>query len=121
MRMAHYFTPDFAARNRLLVDAMNKQILQWIQNEGFEGRAAEQRAAIATIDNQPLLERIKCPTLILHGSEDQIIRIEAAHHLNVSIPNATLKVIEGAGHLLLAEDSKLLAKSIIDFCQANRA
>ena len=119
-RMAHYFTEGFASRNKLLVDAMNKQILLAIQNDGFEERARDQRAAIAGINNQTLLERIKCPTLIIHGSEDQIIKVDAAHNLNVSIPNAELRIIEGAGHLLLAEDSKTLAKSIVDFCQAHR-
>lgn len=119
-RMSHYFTPAFAGRNKLLIDAMNKQILLAIQNDGFEERALEQRAAIEGIDNQPLLECIKSPTLIIHGSDDQIIKVEAAHNLSVSIPNAELKVVEGAGHLLLAEDSKALAKSIVDFCQANR-
>ncbi|RYZ51013.1 MAG: alpha/beta hydrolase [Proteobacteria bacterium] len=120
-RMSNYFTEGFASRNKLLIEAMNKQILQSIQNDSYEEKAQEQRAAIRNINNQAILERIKCPTLIIHGSEDQIIKVEAAHNLNVSIPNAELKVIEGAGHLLLAEDSKTLAKSIIDFCQANRA
>jgi pimeloyl-ACP methyl ester carboxylesterase len=120
-RMSHYFTEAFAGRNKLLIEAMNKQILLAIQNDSYEQKAQEQRTAIRGINNQALLERIKCPTLIIHGSEDQIIRVEAAHNLNVSIPNAELKIIEGAGHLLLAEDSKTLAKSIVDFCQANRA
>jgi 3-oxoadipate enol-lactonase len=120
-RMSQYFTQGFASRNKLLIDAMNKQIFQAIQNDGFEEKAQEQRAAISKMNNQSRLEQIKCPTLILHGSEDQIIPIASAHNLNVSIPNAELKIIDGAGHLLLAEDSKTLAKSIVDFCQANRA
>lgn len=119
-RMSHYFTSGFASRNKFLVDAMSKQILLAIQNDGFEERALEQRAAIEGIDHQALLEHIKCPTLIIHGSEDQIIRVEAAHNLNESIPNAELKIIEGAGHLLLAEDPKTLAKSVVDFCQTHR-
>ncbi|RZA11724.1 MAG: alpha/beta hydrolase, partial [Proteobacteria bacterium] len=74
-----------------------------------------------SIDNAALLERIKCPTLILHGSEDRIIPVAAAHRLNDAIANSELKVIDGVGHLLLAEDSKALAKYIADFCAANRA
>jgi len=119
-RMSHYFTPDFASRNKLLIDAMNKQILAAIQKDGFEQQAQEQRQAIAGIENQTLLETIKCPTLIIHGREDQIIRVEAAENLQRSIPGAELKIIDGVGHLLLAEDSKTLAKTILDFCLAHR-
>lgn len=120
-RMQHYFTPAFFARNKLLVEAMNKQILGAIKNEGFAERASEQRQAIAGLDNRPLLEKIKCATLIIHGSDDQIIEAEVAYELETSIPKAELKIVEGAGHLLLAEDSKGLAKSIVEFCQAHRA
>ncbi len=120
-RMGHYFTEGFASRNKLLIEAMNKQILLGIQNEGFAERAREQRAAIENLDNRTLLEKIKCATLIIHGTEDRIIEPEVAYELEAKIPKAELMLIEGAGHLLLAEDSKTLAKSIIDFCQANRA
>ncbi len=119
--MAHYFTPGFAARNKLLIDAMNKQILGSIQNDGFEQRAQEQRQAIAKVENQSLLSKIKCPTLILHGSEDHIIKVSAAYNLQKSIANSELNVLEGTGHLLLAEDSKTLGRCIADFCLAHRA
>lgn len=119
-RMSHYFTPAFAARNKLLIDAMNKQTFLAIQNEGFAEKAMDQRQAIANLDNRGLLEKIKCPTLILHGSEDKIIEAEVAYELEKLIPKAELKMLEGLGHLLLAEDSKALAKSIVDFCQAHR-
>lgn len=120
-RMSHYFTPAFAARNKLLIEAMNKQTLLAIQNDGFSERAMDQRRAINNLDNRPLLEKIKCPTLIIHGSEDKIIEPEVAYELKKLIPRSEIKILEELGHLLLAEDSKLLAKSIVDFCQAHRA
>jgi 3-oxoadipate enol-lactonase len=120
-RMRHYFTEDFARRNRLLVEAMNKQILAAIQNEGFAERAREQRLAVEQLDNRPLLGKIRSPTLIIHGSADRIIEPRAAHALQAMIPKAELMMIEGAGHLLLAERSKVLADAIVDFCQAHRA
>ncbi|MBC7658667.1 MAG: alpha/beta hydrolase [Chitinophagaceae bacterium] len=119
-RMQLYVTQGFAQRNKLLVDAMTKQILQSILTEDFEKRAQQQRAAINAIDNDMLLSKIKCPTLIIHGNEDGVIPVGAAHKLHTAIPNAELKIMEGVGHLLLAEDSKALAKSIIDFCTAHR-
>ncbi len=120
-RMSYYFPPSFAVRNKLLIDAMNKQILNAVLNEGFGEKAKAQRKAVEGIDNRLVLEKIKCPTLIIHGSEDRIIEAEVAYELENLIPKAELKLIEGAGHLLLAEDSKGLAKSIISFCQTHRA
>jgi 3-oxoadipate enol-lactonase len=120
-RLSHYVTADFKARNKLLIDAMAKQILQSIQNEGFEERANAQRIAMKGIDTSPVLGKISCPTLILHGELDEIIRIEAAYGLTRQIDKAELKVLPGRGHLLLAEDSKTLADDIIEFCQSHRA
>lgn len=119
-RLHQYFTEGFAVRNKLLVQAMIKQILNEIENEGFAERATEQRLAISGIDNRALLEKIKCTTLIIHGREDRIIEVGVAYELESLIPKAELKIVEGSGHLLLAEDSKGLAKSIVEFCQANR-
>ncbi|RZA13819.1 MAG: alpha/beta hydrolase, partial [Proteobacteria bacterium] len=58
-KMNHYFTEGFAQRNKLLIEAMNKQIFKSIEDDGFEEKAKSQRAAIQSIDNAALLERIK--------------------------------------------------------------
>lgn len=120
-RLSHYVTEDFTKRNKLLIEAMAKQILQAIQSEGFEARAQAQKQAVKGIDNSPLLGKITCPTLILHGDLDEIIKVDAAYALARQIDKAEIKVLPQKGHLLLAEDSKTLAEEIIEFCLKYRA
>tara|TARA_Y100000034_G_C6883627_1_gene405366 strand:+ start:267 stop:911 length:645 start_codon:yes stop_codon:yes gene_type:complete len=44
------------------------------------------------------LEKIKTPTLIVHGTEDEEISLENSQAIVGSLPNGTLETVEGAGH-----------------------
>jgi pimeloyl-ACP methyl ester carboxylesterase/predicted glycosyltransferase len=46
-----------------------------------------------------LLPEIRCPTLIVHGSEDGVIPVSVGERVRDEIPGAQLAVIEGAGHI----------------------
>ena len=46
----------------------------------------------------PELRRIRCPTLLLRGSESQLLTAEGARELAQTIPHCELHEIEGAGH-----------------------
>ncbi|MFX8258149.1 alpha/beta fold hydrolase, partial [Acinetobacter baumannii] len=46
------------------------------------------------------LPRIKAPTLVLHGADDALIPVPAAHDLARRIPGARLEIIPGWGHAL---------------------
>jgi len=50
------------------------------------------------IDSYEYARRIKVPTLIVHGDADVVVSIEQSKKLVKEIPNATLEVIECAGH-----------------------
>lgn len=114
-RLKSYVSPAYYARNKLLIQAMSKQILASIQNENFESRAKAQHDAIKGLDNRPILGRIQALTLIIHGSDDAVIPVAAARMLAADIEGSELEIIEGGGHLLLAEDSKKLGQTIINF------
>ncbi|HEX5814536.1 MAG TPA: alpha/beta fold hydrolase, partial [Methylomirabilota bacterium] len=51
------------------------------------------------VDIAPILEQVKAPTLILHGTEDRRVSVAAAHQLARHIPDARLYLFEGRGHL----------------------
>jgi pimeloyl-ACP methyl ester carboxylesterase len=55
-------------------------------------------AVIADGDRTPMLARITAPTHIVHGTEDPLVPVAAAYHLNRNIAGSTLEVIEGMGH-----------------------
>lgn len=49
------------------------------------------------------VERVQAPTLVIHGSLDRLIPVEAARDLIRHRPDWTLRVIEGAGHVPMME------------------
>jgi pimeloyl-ACP methyl ester carboxylesterase len=51
------------------------------------------------VDIAPILDQVKTPTLILHGTEDRRVSVAAARHLARHLPDARLHLFEGRGHL----------------------
>ena len=51
------------------------------------------------VDIAPILDQVKTPTLILHGTEDRRVSVAAALHLARHLPDARLHLFEGRGHL----------------------
>lgn len=60
------------------------------------------------------------PTLVLHGTEDRIIRPEAGALLASLIPGARLESLEGVGHLFFWEQPELSARLVRDHALAPR-
>jgi pimeloyl-ACP methyl ester carboxylesterase len=66
-------------------------------------------------DSTSLLAEIKCPVLIIHGAEDQLIPIGEAESMKQKIPNSQLVIIPGAGHLVNMEQPEKYNKAVADF------
>ncbi|GAB2486800.1 alpha/beta fold hydrolase [Nocardiopsis aegyptia] len=49
-------------------------------------------------DLRPLLGRIDCPALVVHGAQDDLVPVRFAREAAERMPNARLVVVEGAGH-----------------------
>src|SRR5512138_2316004 len=76
-------------------------------------------AAFSETDFTEDLKRIDVPTLIVHGSDDQIVPIGAAAMLSSKlVPNATLKVYEGAPHGLADTHKDRLNADLLAFLKA---
>lgn len=115
-KLNYYFDPSFNVRNKLLVDAMAKQIFAAIREGTFSQDAHSQRKAMAAVgDLTTLDETISCPTLIIHGETDQIIDPEASRQLSLHIKSSRLELIKNCGHLLLAECPQLLYAMVVEF------
>ncbi|SMF66368.1 alpha/beta fold hydrolase [Pseudobacteriovorax antillogorgiicola] len=119
-KLETYFAPVFVEKNKLLVKSMAKQIWSGIETGSFSSGASKQKAAMKGIDLSSMLQDIKARTLILHGIEDQIIDPRAGSELDDGIPNSELKLIDGVGHLLLAEYSQSLYQDVLSFIQSKR-
>jgi pimeloyl-ACP methyl ester carboxylesterase len=71
--------------------------------------------AIRGSDQRPLLHRIRQPTLLLHGVQDEDSPWDHAVALSSALPDATLVPIEGAGHSLLSAHTARVADELLRF------
>ncbi|MEG0196572.1 MAG: alpha/beta hydrolase [Acinetobacter sp.] len=61
------------------------------------------------------MSKIKCPTLIISGAQDQVRSAEEATELYNQILNARLETIEHTGHMIPIEQPKILASLIFNW------
>lgn len=66
-------------------------------------------------DRTALLERLKVPTLVVAGEEDQIVPLDDARQLANGLVRGTLVEIPGAGHAAMLEQPQRLANALVDF------
>ncbi|WP_375177396.1 alpha/beta fold hydrolase [Marinobacter mobilis] len=62
------------------------------------GILRQTRAILATGSLSPLTRRITLPTTIVHGTDDPLVRPQAARQLAYLLPHARLELIKGMGH-----------------------
>jgi pimeloyl-ACP methyl ester carboxylesterase len=74
--------PEVIARVRLKLEVGN----HFFRNEGL------------TVDLFPELSNIRCPTLVLGGELDPITPVADSQDIAAAIPQAELRIFEGAGH-----------------------
>ncbi len=73
------------------------------------------RQAIDRHDTYERLPSIHCPTLIITGRQDKIVAWENSRILAERIPQATLRVLDPAGHLFWFEQAEETRKAVLTF------
>lgn len=63
-----------------------------------------QAMAIAGHDTSARLAALEMPTLVVHGTEDQILPVENGRLIASLIPGARLEILDGIGHLFFREE-----------------
>ncbi|QLG49916.1 alpha/beta fold hydrolase [Natrinema halophilum] len=111
-RMRPAFNERFTNRNPHLMD----QIVEWRleQDAGDPAREA-QAAAVLNFDVSDRLERLRVPTLILHGTNDEVVPVENARLLEEKIPDSRLEIVEGGSHLFFIEDDTTVNDHLLAF------
>ena len=76
-----------------------------IYDRGLTGSGAARQlvAIIAHGDRRPGLARLTLPSLIIHGQDDPLIRVQAGLETASTIPGAELLLLPGVGHTLPRE------------------
>ena len=60
-------------------------------------------------------ERVAVPSILVHGTIDAFVPVSQARALATAVPHATLKLIEGANHMLVLNNIQELRHIITDF------
>lgn len=68
--------------------------------------------ACQAFDVRDQIEQIAAPTLVLAAREDRMVKLKFSETLSERIPNATLVVIEGAGHMFPLEKPQEVAEAV---------
>ncbi len=72
----------------------------------------EQMGAVAGHNTSARLAAIEAPTLVIHGTRDEMLPVENARMIAELIPGARLEIIEGAGHLFFWEQPERSAELV---------
>jgi pimeloyl-ACP methyl ester carboxylesterase len=67
------------------------------------------------------LHKILVPTLIVCGAEDKMTPLKYSESLKGSITGAQLKVVDGAGHMVMVEQPAVVAEMLLQFINAHSA
>ena len=103
----------------LISSAASHEVLEWSRSVAMQAslRATLECAkSFATTDFRADLPAFKVPTLIIHGTDDKIVPIDAAGRAAAkSIAHAKLLEYEGAPHGLQVTHKERLTKDLLDF------
>ena len=81
-------------------EAYARQISQRAYDRSFypEGTARQFRAIATQTDRRQALALLTVPTLVVQGTDDPLVSVEAGRDMADAIPGARLMLIEGMGH-----------------------
>jgi len=120
---------DFeAVSTTLLPRLMNKEHLEDPLLTGTIGQMAlavgkdsfkrQEEAIIGRIDSRPHLKDIRCPTLVIAASEDQLMPVAVLKEMADAIPGARLELVEDSGHMTTLEHPERIVELLRDWATA---
>ena len=78
---------------------LRKFVVQSYDRSCYPQGAARQLVAILAQKNRkPALRSLSTPTLVIHGADDPLVRVECGKNTAAAIPGAELLIIDGMGH-----------------------
>ncbi|MDZ4739578.1 MAG: alpha/beta hydrolase [Alphaproteobacteria bacterium] len=80
-----------------------------------EGAIRQWAAIMASSPRTEMLKALNCPTLVIHGDADILIKPEAGRHTAACIKGAELKIIPGWGHNMPIPAVHAISGPMIEF------
>jgi pimeloyl-ACP methyl ester carboxylesterase len=81
-----------------------------------QGIARQTAAILESGSRVERLERIRAPSLVIHGVDDPLVPVAGGEDTAATIPGAELQVVPGMGHGLESGLETRIADAIIAFC-----
>lgn len=78
------------------------------------------RALISRPDAATYLPQTTCPILLITGSEDAWSPEQQHREMLEMAPNATLEVVDGAGHFLPVEQPSIMTRCVVDWLKETK-
>ncbi len=104
------YSEDYLQKNRRYFPLLAK----FTKPSSYE-RFMKNAYAILGFDSREELSKIKCPTLIIAGDDDNTVGNEAPYILNRGIAGSELYIYEGLGHGVF-EEAKDFYDRVLEFC-----
>ena len=103
----------------MISSPVSEEVIEWSRQTAMLASlkaTLASAASFATTDFRPDLPAFKVPTLIIHGTSDKIVPIDAAGRAAVQgIAGSTLLEYEGAPHGLLVTEKERVTRDLLDF------
>jgi 3-oxoadipate enol-lactonase len=61
-------------------------------------------------DTSARLDQLSTPTLVIHGTEDQLLPVENGRLIAASVPGSSLEILDGVGHMFVWEQPERAAR-----------
>ena len=105
----------------LISSPVSEQLVEWSRSVSMQASlpaTLECAKSFSSTDFRGDLPAFKVPTLIIHGTDDKIVPIDAAGRAAArGISTSTLIEYDGAPHGLFATDKDRLTKDLLDFAR----
>jgi len=83
------------------------------------GTARQMAAIVASGDRTAYLQQIRCPALVIHGTSDPLLPLEAGRDTSRKIAGSKLLLVPGMGHDLAPDLVPILCAALRDYVAPN--
>jgi len=108
-----FMSPKTYQRRPELVD----EVRGIMRTTSLDGMVADLLGMRARPDTHDLLRKVNVPSLVIHGTDDQLIPLSEGERIKDTIPGARMCVIPEVGHLPNLEQPELFNQAVIEFIQ----
>ncbi len=127
LRLLPYTLPEFLVRSSMapafanpasMSDALVTRYRDMMLAPGARAAMLARMAQVMLEDPEPLLRRIKAPTLLIWGREDGMIPVANAADYQRDLPDSRLVELPGLGHLPQEEAPEISIAAVRDFLKS---